>query len=134
MTKPFGYRELIERINAVMRRSAYGRVPLPAPERSLQVGSLRLDRDEQRVTKNGRHIRLTPTKFRFLQQLMLRAGTLVPYTTLLKEVWGGHGKSDVVRVTLQRLRQKLEDDPGCPTLLRTIPGLGVLLRLEQPPV
>ena len=66
------------------------------------------------------------TEFRLLHCLMSHAGTVVPTGTLLKQVWGYHdpGGSDVVRVTVHRLRRKLEEDPARPSLLHTIPGVG----------
>jgi DNA-binding response OmpR family regulator len=65
---------------------------------------------------------------------MSNAGAVVPTGTLLKQVWGYHdlSGSDVVRVTVHRLRRKLESDPSRPSLLHTIPGVGVLLKAEQP--
>jgi DNA-binding response OmpR family regulator len=63
---------------------------------------------------------------------MSNAGTVVPTGTLLKQVWGYQdpGGSDVVRVTVHRLRRKLEQDPARPNLLHTIPGVGVLLKSD----
>jgi len=63
---------------------------------------------------------------------MTNAGTVVPTGTLLKQVWGYNdpGGSDVVRVTVHRLRRKLEEDASRPSLLHTIPGVGVLLKSD----
>jgi DNA-binding response OmpR family regulator len=94
------------------------------------VGSIVLDMAEHSVTKSGQQVSLTVTEFRLLHCLMTNAGTVVPTTTLLKQVWGyaDTGGSDVVRVTVHRLRRKLEEDPTRPSLLHTIPGVGVLLK------
>jgi two-component system response regulator MtrA len=77
-------------------------------------------------------VSLTVTEFRLLHCLMTNAGAVVPTTTLLKQVWGyaDPGGSDVVRVTVHRLRRKLEDDPSRPQLLHTIPGVGVLIKSD----
>jgi two-component system response regulator MtrA len=71
-------------------------------------------------------------EFRLLHYLMTNAGNVVPMDQLLKQVWGYRdgGGSDVVRVTVHRLRGKLEHDPSRPQLLRTIPGVGVQLKSD----
>jgi two-component system KDP operon response regulator KdpE len=63
---------------------------------------------------------------------MEHAGRVVPTREVLKRVWGydDPGGTDVVRVTLRRLRSKLEDDPAAPRLLRSVPGVGVLLAAD----
>jgi len=134
LTKPFSHRELIARIRAQLRRSGQDWQPQKrAPATRLQVGSITLDMAEHSVTKAGQQVSLTVTEFRLLHCLMSNAGAVVPTTTLLKQVWGyaDPGGSDVVRVTVHRLRRKLESDPGRPSLLHTIPGVGVLLKADS---
>ena len=72
-------------------------------------------------------------EFRLLHCLMTNAGRVVPTSELLKQVWGYQNPagSDVVRVTVHRLRRKLEQDPARPQLLHTIPGVGVLLKSDS---
>ena len=84
--------------------------------------------------KGGQPISLTVTEFRLLHCLMSNAGSVVPPASLLKQVWGYHdpGGSDVVRVTVHRLRRKLEEDPTRPRLLHTNHGFGVLLKSDTP--
>ncbi len=132
LTKPFSHRELIARIRAQLRRSAQEWSPRRAPETRLQVGTVTLDLAEHSVTKSGQQVSLTVTEFRLLHCLMTNAGTVVPTGTILKQVWGYQdaGGSDVVRVTVHRLRRKLEQDPTRPLLLHTIPGVGVLLKSD----
>ncbi len=135
LTKPFSHRELIARIRAQLRRSGQDWQPTrQAAETRLEVGSIRLDMNEHSVTKAGQPISLTVTEFRLLHCLMSHPGAVVPTSTLLKQVWGYHdpGGSDVVRVTVHRLRRKLEEDPTRPSLLHTIPGVGVLLKSDTP--
>jgi len=134
LTKPFSHRELIARIRAQLRRSGQEWQPARrTPETRLQVGSITLDLAEHSVTKAGRQVSLTVTEFRLLHCLMSNAGAVVPTGTLLKQVWGYHdpGGSDVVRVTVHRLRRKLEEDATRPSLLHTIPGVGVLLKADE---
>jgi two-component system response regulator VicR len=132
LTKPFSHRELIARIRAQLRRSGQEPQQPRRPEPRLQVGSIVLDLAEHSVSKSGQPVPLTVTEFRLLHCLMTNAGAVVPTTTLLKQVWGyaDAGGSDVVRVTVHRLRRKLEEDPARPSLLHTIPGVGVLLKAE----
>jgi two-component system, OmpR family, response regulator VicR len=136
LTKPFSHRELIARIRAQLRRSGQEWQPQTrTPTMRLQVGSITLDTGEHSVTKAGQQVSLTVTEFRLLHCLMSNAGAVVPTATLLKQVWGyaDPGGSDVVRVTVHRLRRKLEQDPMRPTLLHTIPGVGVLLKPNPEP-
>jgi DNA-binding response OmpR family regulator len=131
LTKPFSHRELIARIRAQLRRSGQEWPARRAPETRLEVGSIVLDLGEHSVTKNGQQVSLTVTEFRLLHCLMSNAGRVVSTGDLLKQVWGYQdpGGSDVVRVTVHRLRRKLEQDPARPHLLHTIPGVGVLLKV-----
>jgi two-component system response regulator VicR len=132
LTKPFSHRELIARIRANLRRSGQESPARRAPETRFEVGSITLNLAEHSVTKAGQLVSLTVTEFRLLHCLMASAGTVVPTSTLLKQVWGYQdpGGSDVVRVTVHRLRRKLEQDPSRPNLLHTIPGVGVLLKSD----
>lgn len=132
LTKPFSHRELIARIRAQLRRSGQEWPARRVAESRMEVGSITLDMAEHSVTKSGRQVSLTVTEFRLLHCLMSNAGTVVPTAALLKQVWGYNdpGGSDVVRVTVHRLRRKLEQDPARPNLLHTIPGVGVLLKSD----
>jgi DNA-binding response OmpR family regulator len=134
LTKPFSHRELIARIRAQLRRSGQEWSVRRVPETRVQVGSITLDLAEHSVTRSGQQLSLTVTEFRLLHCLMTNAGTVVPTGTLLKQVWGYQdpGGSDVVRVTVHRLRRKLEQDPARPKILHTIPGVGVLLKSDAP--
>jgi two-component system response regulator VicR len=130
LTKPFSHRELVARIKAQLRRSAHEWPARRAAQSKLEVGPIVLDTAEHSVTRSGQPVSLTVTEFRLLHCLMSNAGTVVSTGTLLKQVWGYHdaGASDVVRVTVHRLRRKLEEDPSRPRLLHTIPGVGVLMK------
>lgn len=130
LPKPFSYRELVARIRVQLRHSK----PQMAAVHSapLRIGRLSLHPDEHRVTIDGQPIHLTVTEFRVLHFLMSRGGSLVSSRTLLKQVWGYNDASgkDVVRVTLFRLRRRLEAAPHTLRILHTVPGLGVQLRPE----
>jgi DNA-binding response OmpR family regulator len=128
LSKPFSHREFVARMRAQLRRARD--ISATREERViLRVGSLTLNVAEHAADKEGRSLRLTATEFRLLHCLMDRASTVVPTRALLRDVWGYEDAAarDVLRVTLYRLRRKLEDDPRSPQLLRTVPGVGVML-------
>jgi DNA-binding response OmpR family regulator len=136
VTKPFSHRELIARIRAQLRRSGREGTARRLPEPRLQVGSVILDPADHSVTKAGQMVSLTLTEFRLLSCLMANAGTVVPTHELLEQVWGYQdpGGSEILRVTLHRLRRKLENEPSRPRLIHTISGLGILLKADAEPV
>ena len=133
VVKPFSHRELIARVRAQLRRNGRAAPTLQPIGRQLQAGPISLDVAEHTVTREGQPLDLTVTEFRLLKYLMINAGTLVPTRTILKQVWGydDSGATDVVRVTVYRLRRKIEDQPNSPRLLHTVAGAGVMLNHES---
>lgn len=131
VSKPFSPRELVARIRAHLQHHERPEEPA-AP--TLTVGPLTLDAATHTVTNAGRPVLLTVTEFRLLHTLMVQAGRVVPFATLLQQVWGYDDPSvtDVVRTTVYRLRRKLHDDPAQPRLLTSIPGVGFLLPGSPP--
>jgi two-component system KDP operon response regulator KdpE len=124
VTKPFSQRELLARIQAVLRRAER---PAPAPRSRIQVDEgLTLDFDRGEVTARGQPVRLTPTEYRLLYHLATNPGRLLPAETLLARVWGDEysGAEHYVRLYVSYLRQKLEPDPAHPRYILTVPGLG----------
>jgi DNA-binding response OmpR family regulator len=130
VTKPFSHRELIARVRAHLRRVGQDVPDQDSGPRTLQVGPIDLNVGEHSVKVDGRPVSLTVTEFRLLHALMREAGSVVSTRQLLKRVWGYDDPTgtDVVRVTVHRLRRKLQDDAGDPKLLHTIPGVGVMLK------
>ena len=130
VTKPFSHRELTARIRAHLRRPGQDWSAPKAEASQLSVGPITLSLAEHTVTKDGQPLALTVTEFRLLHYLMTNAGTVVPTRAILKQVWGydDPGGTDVVRVTVHRLRRKLGEEPGRAGLLQTVPGVGVLLK------
>ncbi|MCA9973964.1 MAG: response regulator transcription factor [Anaerolineales bacterium] len=121
ITKPFSPRQLVARVQAVLRRAGKG----PAAAVS-QSGDLVLDqtRREVRLGAAGT-VSLTPLETRLLGYLMTNAGHVVPTEAVIAHVWGPEGGDrDMVRQLVRRLRAKIEPDPANPTLIETIPGLG----------
>ena len=122
VTKPFAPDELVARLRAVLRRSNQGEEAEPA----IELGGLRIDLAEHRVTRGGEEIHLTPTEFGLLAMLIRNRGKLLTHRAFLREVWGVSYQDDtqVLRVHIANLRRKIEPEPGAPRLIRTDPGVG----------
>jgi DNA-binding response OmpR family regulator len=121
VTKPFVARELSARIRALVRRA---RGPGLRPR--LTVGDLEISPQEGTVTRDGRPLALTRTEFRLLTELAAEAGRVFSREELLERVWGYDyfGDSRLVDVHVRRLRKKVERDPGNPTVVTTVRGMG----------
>ncbi len=124
LRKPFDLPELVARVRAVLRRTV-----APVTETAVTVGPLEIDPARFVARKAGRELTLTATEFRLLLELARRPGQVFTRELLLDRVWGHSylGDSRLVDVAVQRLRAKVEDDPGDPTLIRTVRGAGYKL-------
>ncbi len=125
VTKPFGNRELIARVKAHLRRSTAKESP--TEKGNVQTfGDLTIDFDRYEVTKRGEVINLTMREFELLTFLATQKSQIFNRETLLEKVWGYEYFGDVraVDVTIRRLREKIEDDPGKPRYVITKRGIG----------
>ncbi len=124
ISKPFGPRELLARLRAVLRRAS----PDVLSER-IVVSGIALEVQGRRVQAHGKDIELTGIEFDILLALARRAGRVVPRDSLLSEA----GRGDVavsertVDVHISHLRQKLGDDPKAPHLIKTVRGVGYVM-------
>jgi two-component system KDP operon response regulator KdpE len=121
VTKPFGPRELIARLEANMRRSEPEREPA-----TISTDELTIDLAARMVTLAGVEVRLTPTEFGLLALLARNRGRLMTHRDLLTGVWGPGYEHDtqVLRVHIANLRRKLGGRAGSTTYIRTDPGVG----------
>jgi DNA-binding response OmpR family regulator len=122
IVKPFGLRELVARIRAVMRRAA----EQPVPEQQVQVlGELVVDRRTRRVLVHGEEVMLSPKEFDLLALLAVDPGAVVTRQTILEEVWDPHwyGPTKTVDVHVASLRRKL----GHPGWVETVRRVGLRL-------
>lgn len=125
VTKPFGSRELSSRVRAVLRRAE---MPSASPEQAvLRIDDrLSVDFNRREVIVNGEHIKLRPTEYRLLYHLIENAGWTVPHEQLLAKVWGYEYRDEThyVRLYVNYLREKIEEDPSNPKYILTERGVG----------
>lgn len=144
VTKPFGRRELLARVRALLRRAEY--VPASAVEerpvqeqtasevsranRELVAGPLRIDLAGRRVFCRGQEFELQPKQFDLLAFLVRNRGTVLTRDQLLHNVWGYDyaGDTRTVDVHIRWLREKIEEDPANPRLIQTVRGVGYAFR------
>lgn len=137
VTKPFSPRELVLRIQSVLRRSAAsgasGTAGAPGsegaaeaePAAPVQAGDLVLDPSARRAHRAGRELTLTLREFDLLAFLVQHPGTAFGREELMNKVWGwDFGDMSTVTVHVRRLREKVEDDPAAPQLITTVWGVG----------
>ena len=119
IAKPFRPRELLSRIKSVLRRA--GR------DSSMTLGRVSVDLDSGTVRRDGVPVALSSLEYRLLTTLLNNRGRLLPRQRLLEDIWDAGGdfvNDNTLTVYIKRLREKLEDDPQNPTLIKTVRGLG----------
>jgi DNA-binding response OmpR family regulator len=140
--KPFGRRELLARIRALLRRADYPsasedhNAQTISPQevrpvnRDLVAGPLRIDLAGRRVNCRGQDLELQPKQFELLTYLVRNRGTVLTRDQLLHNVWGYEyaGDTRTVDVHVRWLREKLEEDPANPKLIQTVRGVGYVFR------
>ena len=130
ITKPFSNRELIARVKANLRRVSIQESWGSETSKTIKTDNLVIDLDKYEVTKKGKPVQLTLREFELLHYLACQKGQVFSREQLLKDVWGYdyYGDMRTVDVTVRRLREKVEDDPGNPKLILTKRGLGYLFK------
>jgi DNA-binding response OmpR family regulator len=119
ISKPFRPRELVSRIRGVLRRSGRDTVVL--------LQNIAVDTERGIVTKNGRELPLSALEYRLLQVFVNNRGRLLSRDRLLEEIWDAAGdfvNDNTLTVYIKRLREKIEDDPQNPNVIKTVRGLG----------
>jgi DNA-binding response OmpR family regulator len=128
VTKPYHLRELVSRVRAHLRR-AYGEFS-NADAEHLLVDDLLIDLSSGQALRNGISLSLTPTEFKLLAFLARHCGQVISRSQLVEAIWGHAADPDSeqsTKVHIHRLREKIENDPGHPKLILTVPGLGYRL-------
>jgi two-component system, OmpR family, KDP operon response regulator KdpE len=124
VTKPFGVAELLARVRSALRHGVQMRGGLPV----VETGGLRIDLARRAVSKGGAEVKLTRKEFDLLAELAVNLGKPVAHERLLEAVWGSPD-ADIryLRVYVGQVRDKIEDDPQHPQLLRADAGFGYRL-------
>ncbi len=128
IAKPFSFKEVQARIHAILRRNQW------ANERKtpaiMRNGRVTLDVAAQQASIDEQPIHLTPIEFKLLYTLMTNAGVVMSKINLFVEVWGYDfiGGTNLVEVTVRRLREKIEPEPSQPTYILTVRGTGYKFR------
>jgi two-component system alkaline phosphatase synthesis response regulator PhoP len=125
LTKPFSPRELVARVQAILRR---GRSAVPGNTADSEIisGRLRMDTAARRLWKAEAEIELTPIEYDLLYTFLRHPGRVLSREQLIEQVWGYdyYGDDRVIDVHIRRLRRKIEDDPDNPTTIVTVRGAG----------
>jgi len=122
MTKPFNHREFILRVGKILSR-----VKWIDKQQEIRIDSLMINLEKNEVFIEERRINLTPLEFSLLSCLVSRAGWVISWQALLKDVWGHEdweGGREMVKVNIQRLRKKIEPDPHRPQFILNEWGKG----------
>ena len=124
VTKPFDIEELVARIRAALRRAEHAGLLT-----KVRIGPLEIDPLSFRVTKGDEVVGLTATEFRLLLELVKARGRVLTRDLLLENVWGYDHVADsrLVDMAVNRLRNKIEEDPSEPRLVETVRGVGYRL-------
>lgn len=128
LTKPFQVRELSSRLRALLRRN-----PDTSSESNvLELGALKLDVEQYRVSFNDKEIKLIPKEFRLLEVLMRKPGRVFSADELVRKIWltDEEGSSDSVRTHVKNLRQKL-DKANCNYVIETVHGVGYRISADD---
>jgi len=123
VTKPFGARELVARIRAVLRRRTDEEELLPS---AVEAGPVRMDVERHVVSVRGDTVSLPLKEFDLLELLLRNSGRVLTRGQIIDRVWGADyvGDTKTLDVHVKRLRAKLEEDPGNPRHILTVRGLG----------
>ncbi len=128
--KPFSIKELLFRINALLRRVKKDEEVLDTNK--VVLPPFILDLDKRKLFKNNKEIELTPTELAIVKYLMDNTKKSLSREQILQEVWGNNSLYDfkIVDVNIRRIRNKIEDDPSKPKYIQTVWGYGYCFRKE----
>lgn len=128
ITKPFSPREVVARLKAVLRRSQTDQVKSKKTD-IIEIQNIVIDDDKKIVTRSGDTLTLTPREYELLLYFSQRVGRVIDRETILTAVWGYEfvGESRMVDMHISNLREKIENNPKSPQLLKTVRGFGYTL-------
>jgi len=124
ITKPFGIDELLARLRAALRH----RLQQEGEQPLFRCGELTMDLVRRIVTVADREVKLTPREYDLLRLFVAHAGKVLTHKFILRELWGGEGDVQYLRVYIRALRHKIEPDPERPHYILTEQGVGYRMR------
>ena len=135
ITKPFSMIELAARVKAAIRRAGYAAASskpeeaAPTEVNKVTLGGLTVDLDNFSAQKNGVEIKLTAKEFHILKLFVTHPGRVFTKAQVYSVVWADeyYGDENVINVHMRRLREKIEDDPSRPEIIKTLWGIGYKL-------
>lgn len=125
IAKPFRLKELLARIKSVLRR--YSK---ESADGIININNVRVNTNEARVFKNGEEIILTAMEYRLLLTMLGNRGTVLTRNKLLEDIWDIEGdfvNDNTLTVYIKRLRDKIEDNPADPQIIKTVRGMGYII-------
>ena len=129
ISKPFRIKELPARIKSVLRRYSKD-----SPDGVVSVGSIKVNTNEAKVYKNGAEIILTAMEYKLLLIFINNRGKVLSRQRLLEDIWdvaGDFVNDNTLTVYIKRLRDKIEEDPAKPQIIKTVRGLGYIIDDEK---
>ena len=126
MVKPFSPKELLARINALLRRISLADKQVEEENNAIHSGIFTILQDERKLLKNGQEIELTPIEFALVKYFMENPNKAIHRDEILNNVWGYNyvGDFKIVDVNIRRIRQKIEEDPSNPKYIEKVWGYG----------
>lgn len=129
ISKPFRVKELLARIKSALRRYSKD-----SPDGVVSVGSIKVNTNEAKVYKNGAEIILTAMEYKLLLIFINNRGKVLSRQRLLEDIWdvaGDFVNDNTLTVYIKRLRDKIEEDPAKPAVIKTVRGLGYIIDDEK---
>lgn len=129
ISKPYRVKELLARIKSVLRRYSKD-----SPDGIVSVGSIKVNTNEAKIYKNGAEIILTAMEYKLLLIFINNRGKVLSRQRLLEDIWdvaGDFVNDNTLTVYIKRLRDKIEEDPAKPQIIKTVRGLGYIIDDEK---
>lgn len=129
ISKPFRVKELLARIKSALRRYSKD-----SPDGIVSVGSIKVNTNEAKIYKNGAEIILTTMEYKLLLIFINNRGKVLSRQRLLEDIWdvaGDFVNDNTLTVYIKRLRDKIEEDPAKPQIIKTVRGLGYIIDDEK---
>ena len=135
MTKPFSPREVVARVKAILRRVTFNSTSDQEVNdaKEIKVANLKIYPDFFEVYREGQLLDLTPKEFELLLYLIERQGRVITRENMLNSVWNYEfaGDSRIVDVHISHLREKIEENPKKPQIIKTVRGLGYKMEIPR---